>query len=94
MFNDDIEFTGLGCFGLIVLCIIIVVASPFISFWLHYFGGWLTSLVIGGKLCSALNLLFSTTFFTPDKLPMISGALGWIGGFFKSASSLMKNKNK
>lgn len=74
-------------FGWICFIIGMFFLLPFISFWLSYFGGWITSLVIGKKLVAALNLLFNTTYFTKDMIPMMAGALGWIGGFFKSIST-------
>lgn len=73
--------------GAIVLIAITVIIMPFISFWLAYFGGWLASLVIGDSLCNALNTLFGTTRFVPAMLPWVAGALGWIGGYFKSTSN-------
>jgi hypothetical protein len=77
-------------FGWICTIIILFLFIPFISFWLSYFGGWITSLVIGDTLCKALNILFNTAYFTKDMIPMMSGALGWIGGFFKSIHSNKK----
>ena len=48
--------------------------------------------VIGVKLTMALNILFNTSYFTPQMLPMLSGALGWLGGFFKSVTNIKNNK--
>lgn len=76
---DDF-FKVLGCIALVIA---VIVFLPFISFWLHYFGGWLAKLVIGAKLATALNILFNTTYFTAEMIPMMAGALGWIGAFFK-----------
>lgn len=81
--------TVIGAIGLI--CILFVI-MPFISFWLAYFGGWIAKLVIGTKLAAALNILFNTTYFTAEMLPMMAGALGWIGSFFKSTTTI-KSKN-
>lgn len=77
-------------FGLICFIIGAFFLLPFVGFWLSYFGGWITSLVIGEKLVAALNLLFNTTYFTKSMIPMMAGALGWIGGFFKSISTSRK----
>ena len=81
---------GLSIFGIISMVIIIVLIVPFISFWISYFGGWITSIIIGDTLCKALNIIFNTAYFTKDMLPMIAGALGWIGGFFESYHSSLK----
>lgn len=77
--------------AVVVICVLFVI-MPFISFWLAYFGGWIAKLVIGTKLAAALNILFNTTYFTAEMLPMVAGALGWVGSFFKSTTTI-KNKN-
>lgn len=81
---------SLGIGGIIGVIILTILVIPFISFWISYFGGWVTSLIIGDTLCNALNILFNTTYFTKSMLPMMAGALGWIGGFFKSIHSSSK----
>lgn len=77
----------LAAIGAVVIVSLALVVSPFISFWLAYFGGWIAKITIGPTLASALNILFNTTFVTADKIPMMAGALGWIGGFFKAITS-------
>ena len=89
--RDNNYLTIICAFAIIALTLIIL---PFISFWLAYFGGWITSLVIGDTLANALNALFNTTHFTKDIIPMCAGALGWIGGYFKASRSLNLNKEK
>ena len=79
--------------GVVVGIIVLIIVMPFINFWLAYFGGWLAKLVIGTKLAAALNILFNTTYFTAEMLPMLAGALGWIGGFFKGTVRI-KEKTK
>lgn len=79
--KEDI-LTIIGAIAVIAITIIIV---PFISFWLAYFGGWITSIVIGETLSNALNTLFNVSWFNKDMIPMCAGALGWIGGFFKAS---------
>lgn len=44
--------------------------------------------IIDNTLCNALNTCFGTTRFEP----WIAGALGWIGGYFKS-SNILNNKD-
>ena len=78
--------------GAIAVVAILLLIMPFINFWLAYFGGWLAKIIIGGKLAAALNLLFNTTYFTAEMLPMMAGALGWIGSFFKYRALQFKNK--
>ena len=83
---EDI-FKIIGGMAVIIGLILIL---PFISFWLSYFGGWVCKVTIGNTLVKALNILFNTTYFTTEMIPWIAGALGWIGGFFKT---IQKNKN-
>ena len=78
--------------GALAIVVLFFVVSPFIYFWLSYFVGWITMHVIGVKLAMALNILFNTSYFTPQMLPMLSGALGWLGGFFKSVTNIKNNK--
>lgn len=75
--------SGWAIVGIIVFFVVVIIIQPALLFWLGYFGGWLAKLVIGTKLVTAINMVFGTAF-TADMLPMIGGALGWIGGFFKS----------
>ena len=77
-------------FGVIVFIIVGIIIEPALLFWLGYFSGWLAKLIIGTKLVTAINMVFGTAF-TADMLPMIGGALGWIGSFFKSINNV-KNK--
>ena len=80
-------------FGVIGVIILMIVVMPFIHFWLAYFGGWIAMHVIGNPLTNALNTLFNTTYFHKEMLPMMAGALGWIGGFFKSVTSTTKKND-
>ena len=87
---DDF-LTIIGAIGIVALTLIVM---PFVSFWLAYFGGWITFLIIGDTLANALNTLFNTTHFTKDIIPMCAGALGWVGGYFKASKSINLNKEK
>ena len=78
--KDD---SGWAIVGVIAFLIVVIIIQPALLFWLGYFSGWLAKLVIGTKLVTAINMVFGTAF-TADMLPMIGGALGWIGSFFKS----------
>lgn len=84
------DISGWGIFGVIVFIIVVIIIEPALLFWLGYFSGWLAKLIIGTKLVTAINMVFGTAF-TADMLPMIGGALGWIGSFFKSINNV-KNK--
>ena len=77
--------------GAVATMILLVVIMPFINFWLAYFGGWITSLVVGGPLCTALNTIFDTTRFIPSMIPWIAGGLGWIVSYFKTNVNVNTN---
>jgi hypothetical protein len=80
---------------ILVGVVTLLIFMPFISYWTSYFGGWLASIVIGETLCNSLNLTFNTIRFTPDQLPQIAGALGWVGSFFKGTIKIKEeSKNK
>ena len=78
--------------AIIIAVVVLLIIAPFISYWCAYFGGWIASITIGGVLCDSLNMLFGTLRFTPDMLPEIAGAFGWIGSFFKVIHASTKNK--
>ena len=80
-----------GCIGLIILAIVIAFISPILSFFLGYVSGQIIEWVIGGQVMDGMNLLFNTTRFTPNMLPMICGALAVIGSFFKSSNIKTKD---
>ena len=86
------DISGWGICGIIAFLIVVIIIKPALLFWLGYFSGWLAKLVIGTKLVTAINMVFGTTF-TADMLPMIGGALAWIGGFFKSVRTASNNNN-
>ena len=74
--------------GLILAIVLLVVAlfiGPLLTFWIGFFVGWLTKIIIGAKLCEAMMYLGLTV--TPEMLPWIAGALAWIGSFFKATTA-------
>lgn len=83
---------GTTIFGTLILIIIGIIVMLFISFWLSYLGGWITMKIIDNTLCNALNTCFGTARFEPWMIPWVAGALGWIGGYFKS-SNILNNKD-
>lgn len=93
MNDNDYVAEGAGALIAIIGIIALFIFAPMISFFLSYFGGWICKITFGDTLCSALNTLFNVSFFTPDKLPMMAGALGWVGGYFKT-TKIDFNKKK
>ena len=88
MNKDDL----ISLFAAIFAVILLIFISPALSFILCYFGGWICKITIGKPLTIALNTLFNTTYFIPDKLPLMAGALGWISSYFKSTNEKRKEK--
>ena len=84
--------SGWAIVGVIAFLIVVIIIQPALLFWLGYFSGWLAKLIIGTKLVTAINMIFGTAF-TADMLPMIGGAVGGVGGFFKSVRTTSNNNN-
>ena len=87
------DISGWAIVGVIAFLIVVIIIQPALLFWLGYFSGWLAKLVIGTKLVTAINMIFGTALIA-DMLPMIGGALGWIGSFFKSVRTASNNNQK
>lgn len=47
---------------------------------------------IGTTITNGLNLMFDTTRFTPDIIPLACGTLATIGSFFKTRVSSNNSK--
>ena len=84
--KDDMTIFG-GC----LTAIIFVILSPVIFFGCGWLDGWILKFFIGDVVANALNLLFNTTRFTSESLPIVCGALATVGGFFKTSVSSSKN---
>ena len=94
MFDSDDFIEGMGCLGVIVMAVIFIIFTPLLSFVLCYFGGWLCKITFGPTLCHALNTLFTVSFFTPEKIPLMAGALGWIGNYFRDKNNISSTIGK
>ena len=87
--SKKIEALGWGT--AIIGIIGLLVFSPAITFIFAYFGGWILKITFGAKIVYGLNLLFDTTRFSPDLIPVTCATLATIGKYFKSSNT---NKNK
>ena len=87
------DVSGWAIVGVIAFFVVVIIIEPALLFWVAYFCGWIAKITFGTKLAAALNTLFQTTYFTKDMIPTVAGALGWIGGFFKSTTAA-KGSNK
>ena len=76
------NFNFVFVLGLIFLLAILVILEPLVIFWLGYFSGWITKIMIGDKICKAFLVAFGVSI-DPSILP-------WIGSFFKSIQTSPK----
>ena len=74
-------------FGFIGLLVI----SPVLTFGFAYLGGMILNLFVGDAITHGLNVIFDTTRFTNDLIPLTCATLATIGKYFKSSNS---NNNK
>ena len=77
---DNIFTTIMTVICTIVLIAITIFIGPWLLFWLAYFGGWIAKIIIGKWLVAGFALL--NIDLPLDKIPLLAGTLGWIGGFF------------
>ena len=76
-----------GCIAYLVILVAAIFVGPILSF----FGGYITGVVlewaVGDMFVNGLNLLFNTTRFSTNMIPIVCGALAVIGSFFKGSFS-------
>lgn len=83
--RDKIE--SLGWVAVIVDMVGLLVFSPVITFGFAWIGGWVLKLCVGDAIASGMNLMFNTTRFTPDFIPLACATLATIGKYFKSSQT-------
>ena len=91
--NNNSSLEVIGCGTIIVGFIFLLVFSPVLTFLCAYLGGMLLDWIVGAKLVEGLNLMFDTTRFTRDLIPLTCATLATIGRYFKASQS-NTNKNK
>ena len=80
-----------SCLWLILALVVSVLITPILCFLCGWITGIVLNWLIGDTVVSGLNLIFGTTRFTVDELPMICGTLAVIGSFFKSTPTTRKD---
>lgn len=85
------KMEGLGCLTALVGIIGLLVFSPVITFGFAWMGGWILKVCVGTAIADGMNLMFNTTRFTPDFIPLACATLATIGKYFKSSQT---NNNK
>ena len=96
MKNSKLETVGIVSIisGVIVTFIGLLVFAPVITFGFAYLGGMILDWIVGEKLVNGLNLMFDTTRFTRDLIPLTCATLATIGRYFKSSQTNNNNKDK
>ena len=96
MKNSKLETVGIVSIvsGAVVTFIGLLVFAPVITFGFAYLGGMILDWIVGEKLVNGLNLMFDTTRFTRDLIPLTCATLATIGRYFKSSQTNNNNKDK
>ena len=96
MKNSKLETVGIVSIvsGVVVTFIGLLVFAPVITFGFAYLGGMILDWIVGEKLVNGLNLMFDTTRFTRDLIPLTCATLATIGRYFKSSQTNNNNKEK
>lgn len=77
--------------GATVTVILLLVFAPVLTFAFAYIGGMLLDWLVGESLVNGLNLMFDTTRFTRELIPLTCATLATIGRYFKSSMSNSNN---
>lgn len=91
--NNSKKETVLVYCGAATTVLLLLVFAPVLTFAFAYIGGMLLDWIVGEKLVNGLNLMFDTTRFTRDLIPLTCATLATIGRYFKSSMS-NSNNNK
>ena len=78
----------------IIATIIATILFPVITFGLAYLGGMLLNWIVGAGLIEGINLMFNTTRFTRELIPLTCATLAVIGSYFKSVGTDFLNVDK
>ena len=90
MSNSKKETVLVYC-GAATTVLLLLVFAPVLTFVFAYIGGMLLDWIVGEKLVNGLNLMFDTTRFTRDLIPLTCATLATIGRYFKSSMSSSNN---
>ena len=89
--NNSKKETILVHCGAATIVLLLLVFAPVLTFVFAYIGGSLLDWIVGEKLVNGLNLMFDTTRFTRDLIPLTCATLATIGRYFKSSMSNSNN---
>lgn len=89
--NNSKKETVLVYCGAAATVLLLLVFAPVLTFAFAYIGGMILDWLVGEKLVNGLNLMFDTTRFTRDLIPLTCATLATIGRYFKSSMSNSNN---
>lgn len=89
--NNSKKETVLVYCGAAATVLLLLVFTPVLTFVFAYIGGMLLDWLVGEKLVNGLNLMFDTTRFTRELIPLTCATLATIGRYFKSSMSNSNN---
>ena len=89
--NNSKKETVLVYCGAATTVVLLLVFAPVLTFVFAYIGGMILDWLVGEKLVNGLNLMFDTTRFTRDLIPLTCATLATIGRYFKSSMSNSNN---
>ena len=77
----------------IITGVALLVIRPALTFGCAYIGGMVLDFFVGEGLVNGLNIMFDTSRFTRDLIPLTCATLATIGRYFKSTNNVT-NENK
>ncbi len=83
--KHDLSMAAAG--ALAVGLIGFLVFSPVLTFAFSYLGGMILKACVGKAVADGLNLMFDTSRFTPDFIPLACATLATIGRYFRSTQT-------
>lgn len=89
--NNSKKETVLVYCGAAATVLLLLVFAPVLTFAFAYIGGMLLDWLVGESLVNGLNLMFDTTRFTRELIPLTCATLATIGRYFKSSMSNSNN---
>jgi len=72
----------------------LLVFAPVLTFGFAYLGGMILNYFVGSAVVSGLNLIFDTTRFTRELIPLTCAILATIGKYFKSSQTNSSKSKK
>ena len=92
MENTNKTLENIGMVTVIAGLIVTFIIMPAITFGCAYIGGMILNFFVGEGLIKGLNLMFNTTRFTREMIPLTCATLATIGRYFKSSTNVERKE--